>query len=89
MPSTGLIRPKQIEADQSAGKMPKRKAIASDYVMRRSLMLPAQAQYDSIMALPKNVDLGSKLNAAMKARRRRTHGPSSHSLCCDGVGINF
>src|SRR5829696_5509931 len=40
----------QIEADQAAGTMPKRKLQAADYVRRRALFLPEVARYDWIMA---------------------------------------
>jgi type I restriction enzyme M protein len=39
----------QIEADQTSGKMPKRKVLPADYVARRSLYLPPIARYDWIM----------------------------------------
>jgi len=39
----------QIAADQASGKMPKRKVLPADYIARRSLYLPATAQYDFIM----------------------------------------
>lgn len=58
---------KQIQDDQAAGRMPKRKPIAADYVKRRALMLPDVARYERIMALPKGTDLGKALNDAMKA----------------------
>src|SRR5256712_12753460 len=40
---------RQIEADRASGKMPKRKVLPADYIARRSLYLPEQAQYDSII----------------------------------------
>ncbi len=58
---------KQIEADQNSGKMPKRKVRPEDYVTRRSLFLPEIARYDSILATPKDADLGGALVAAMNA----------------------
>jgi len=39
----------QIEKDQAAGKMPKRKVLPDDYLRRRALWLPESARYDSIM----------------------------------------
>lgn len=40
---------RQIEEDQAAGRMPKRKLLPADYISRRSLWLPEQARYDWIM----------------------------------------
>jgi type I restriction enzyme M protein len=40
---------KQIEADQAAGRMPKRKVQPEDYIRRRALWLPEKARYDYIM----------------------------------------
>src|SRR2546421_6710694 len=40
---------KQIEEDQSSGKMPKRKVLPADYIRRRALWLPESARYDVIM----------------------------------------
>ena len=34
----------QIEADQAAGKMAKRKLIQADFLKRRALMLPVEAR---------------------------------------------
>ncbi len=39
----------QIEADQAAGRMPKRKVLPADYIRRRALWLPENARYDWIM----------------------------------------
>ena len=41
---------RQIEDDQAAGKMPKRKVLPADYIRRRALFLPEAGRYDSIMA---------------------------------------
>ncbi len=40
---------KQIEEDQAAGRMPKRKILPADYIRRRALYLPEAARYDVIM----------------------------------------
>src|SRR4051812_35811304 len=40
---------RQIDADQAAGRMPKRKVLPADYISRRALWLPEAARYDSIM----------------------------------------
>ena len=58
---------RQIEADQAAGRMPKRPLVAADYVKRRALWLPEIARYDHILNLPKDRNLGDALIAAMKA----------------------
>src|SRR5436190_24168002 len=41
---------KQIQDDQAAGRMPKRKVQAADYIRRRALFLPEAARFDTIMA---------------------------------------
>lgn len=41
---------RQIEEDQAAGRMPKRKVQPADYIRRRALWLPGTARYDYIMA---------------------------------------
>jgi type I restriction enzyme M protein len=60
---------KQIEEDQAAGRMPKRKVIPQDYVRRRSLWLPSEARYDWIMeqAATRAGDLPALVTAAMHA----------------------
>src|SRR5271157_97244 len=40
---------KQIEEDQAAGRMPRRKVQPADYIRRRALWLPEPARYDYIM----------------------------------------
>src|SRR2546422_10974197 len=40
---------KQIEEDQAAGRMPKRKQQPEDYIRRRALWLPEKARSDCIM----------------------------------------
>lgn len=57
----------QIKADQTAGKMPKRKLRPADFRQRRALMLPDKARYEELMALPKGTNLGSALVEAMNA----------------------
>ena len=37
---------RRIEADQAAGKMPRRPLVKGDFIKRRALMLPEQARYD-------------------------------------------
>jgi len=60
---------RQIEADQASGKMPKRKVLPADYIARRSLYLPARAQYDFIMqqAATSGADLPRLVTDAMTA----------------------
>ena len=60
---------RQIEADQTSGKMPKRKVLPADYVARRSLYLPEQARYDWIMqqAAVSGADLPRLVTDAMTA----------------------
>jgi len=60
---------RQIEADQASGKMPKRKVLPADYIARRSLYLPATAQYDFIMqqAATSGADLPKLVTDAMTA----------------------
>lgn len=60
----------EITAAQSAGKMPKRKLVPSDFKKRRALMLPQEAQYDELLKLPKGTPLGPALVAAMNAIER-------------------
>src|SRR5688572_3982187 len=60
---------RQIESDQATGRMPKRKVLPADYIARRSLFLPAQARYDSIMekAAVSGTDLPKLVTEAMTA----------------------
>jgi len=58
---------KQIEADQAAGKMPKRPLEKADFIKRRALMLPEQARYDNLLKLSSGVKLSEALVAAMSA----------------------
>ena len=41
-----------IEADQAAGKMPKRPLVQAHFVKRRAMMLPREAQFDELLKLP-------------------------------------
>ncbi len=56
-----------IEADQLAGKMPKRPLGKADFIKRRALMLPVAARYDTLLQLPSGVNLGTALVDAMNA----------------------
>ncbi|MBX3394289.1 MAG: N-6 DNA methylase [Phycisphaerae bacterium] len=58
---------KQIQDDQAAGRMPKRKPIVADYIKRRAMWLPELARYENILSLPKGTDIGESLIAAMNA----------------------
>ncbi len=66
--STEALR--EIQADQAAGKMPKRSLTAADFKKRRALMLPKEARYDELVKLPKGTDLGMALVDAMNAVER-------------------
>ncbi len=61
---------KQIEDEQSAGKMPKRKLVKGDFIKRRALMLPNEARYDELVSLPKGSNLGAAIVEAMNAIER-------------------
>ncbi len=56
-----------IEADQAAGKMPKRTLVKGDFIKRRALMLPEIARYDHLLKLPSGTNLGAALVEAMNA----------------------
>ena len=56
-----------IQADQAAGKMPKRPLVKGDFIKRRALMLPEIARYDHLLKLPSGANLGTALVAAMNA----------------------
>lgn len=58
---------KAIEADQAAGKMPKRPLVKGDFIKRRALMLPEAARYDALLKLPSGANLGTALVDAMNA----------------------
>lgn len=56
-----------IQADQAAGKMPKRLLVKGDFIKRRALMLPEIARYDHLLKLPSGANLGAALVDAMNA----------------------
>ncbi len=56
-----------IQADQAAGKMPKRPLVKGDFIKRRALMLPEIARYDHLLKLPSGANLGAALVDAMNA----------------------
>jgi type I restriction enzyme M protein len=60
---------RQIEEDQAADRMPKRKLMPADYLSRRALWLPEQARYDWIMerAATSESDLAKLVTDAMIA----------------------
>lgn len=60
---------RQIEEDQAAGRMPKRKVRPEDYLARRALYLPEKARYDWIMeqATTRGSDLPKLVTEAMTA----------------------
>ena len=55
--------------------MPKRPLTMADFKKRRALMLPKEAQFDELVKLPKGVDLGEALVAAMDAIERDFEPP--------------
>ena len=61
---------KDIEAEQAAGRMPKRPLTAADFKKRRALMLPKEARYVELVQLPKGTNLGKALVDAMEAVER-------------------
>src|SRR6185295_10673967 len=65
---------RQIAADQAAGNMPKRPLTSADFKKRGSMMLPKEARYEELMALPKGSDLGAALVSAMDAIERDVEG---------------
>ncbi|MBC7621484.1 MAG: SAM-dependent DNA methyltransferase, partial [Candidatus Saccharibacteria bacterium] len=56
-----------IEAEQTAGTMPKRPLGKADFIKRRALLLPVAARYDTLLNLPSGSNLGGALVAAMQA----------------------
>ncbi len=57
----------QIEAEQAAGKMPKRDVKKEDFAQRRALFLPEAARYDRLLSERKGVALRERLVEAMNA----------------------
>jgi type I restriction enzyme M protein len=60
----------KIDAEQTAGKMPKRALVKGDFLKRRALMLPKEARYDELLNLPKGASLGTAIVKAMDAIER-------------------
>jgi type I restriction enzyme M protein len=61
----------QIQADQAAGRMPKRALVKADFLNRRALLLPPEARYDQIMKQKAGgAKLGKALVQAMNAIER-------------------
>ena len=61
----------RIEEEKTAGKLPKKLPITkAHFIARRALMLPPEARYESLIALPKGTNLGSALVEAMNAIER-------------------
>ena len=60
---------RQIEADKTSGKMPKRKVLPADYIARRALYLPEKTRYNWIMekASLSGADLPRLVTEAMTA----------------------
>lgn len=59
-----------LEAEQAAGKFPKRPLKRDDFVARRALLLPEEARYGALVALSQDTDLGQAVNSAMTAIER-------------------
>lgn len=58
----------RIEEEKAAGKLPKKLPITkAHFIARRALMLPQEARYESLMALPTDTNLGEALVKAMEA----------------------
>ncbi|MBE2285898.1 MAG: SAM-dependent DNA methyltransferase [Prosthecobacter sp.] len=61
----------RIEEEKAAGKLPKKLPITkAHFIARRALMLPPEARYETLIALPKGTNLGSALVEAMNAIER-------------------
>jgi type I restriction enzyme M protein len=60
----------QIAEDQAVNKMANRAPIKADFIKRRALMLPKEAQYEELLKLPKGSNLGTALVNAMNAIER-------------------
>jgi hypothetical protein len=56
-----------IQADQAAGRMPKRPLKQADFKRRRALMLPPQAHYMHLMTVASSQNIGKALVGAMNA----------------------
>lgn len=61
---------RQIEADQAAGKKPKRALVKADFLKKRALQLPPEARYDTLLQLPTGANLGAAIVKAMDAIER-------------------
>lgn len=61
----------RIEEEKAAGKLPKKLPITkAHFIARRALMLPLEARYETLIALPKDTNLGEALVEAMNAIER-------------------
>lgn len=61
----------RIEEEKAAGKLPKKLPITkAHFIARRALLLPPEARYETLIALPKGTNLGSALVEAMNAIER-------------------
>ncbi len=56
-----------IQADQDAGRMPKRPLKQADFKRRRALMLPPEAHYTHLMTSASSLNIGKALVDAMNA----------------------
>jgi len=62
MEATSTTVHKELEP-QYKGRL---KPSPADYRARGAVYLPEEARFSRLLALPRNVDLGAELNAAMK-----------------------
>jgi hypothetical protein len=80
---------KQIEEDQAAGRMSKRKVLPEDYIRRRALWLPEEARYDCKFSIQKAHDNGefftpSSLVTMIVNVIEPDHGIVFHPACGSG-----
>ena len=61
----------RIDEEKAAGTLPKKLPITkAHFIARRALMLPVEARYETLIALPKGSNLGSALVEAMNVIER-------------------
>jgi type I restriction enzyme M protein len=61
----------KIEEEREVGKLPKKLPITkAQFISRRALMLPPEARYETLIALPTGTNLGAALVEAMNAIER-------------------
>lgn len=60
----------EIAADIASGKMADRQLQKADFIKRRAMMLPLEAQYPTLIGQCNSTELGATVNAAMNAIER-------------------